>query len=326
MKKLKYLILSTIVIFTIIVIIVNASLSINFTERDENLGVKVINNVEYDYFYPLIPINYSTILSKGKLPELNTENQRQNWSNNLKKLGKKLETELFLNYIYPNGKVITYGENSDGYFVVVFYKNLTIEKLLMDEIYTFIDKNAKEMGIQEVPVEFGHGGIPMAVDDGRTEGEQKADEEYGNSKRATYTPEVIATYGKLPELKTEDQRFSWFYRDQRVIIEGLRNKTIQYFIPKGPLVAFGTDMDGYFVATVYKNITVERKILDEIYGLIDEEAKKSGVSDVPVKFILGDFARPDIQDAESSNKSAPSSGLPSILVTLFIGWLFIRQR
>ncbi|MBE0525294.1 MAG: hypothetical protein IBX40_13330 [Methanosarcinales archaeon] len=326
MIKSNHLIIGMMGVFVIFAFVTNISQSGNLTEGDGNINIKKINNVEYNYLYYLIPTAYESIATYGEPPELKTEIQRQNWSDNLKRLAKSLEIELSLNYMYPNGKVITYGENSNGYFVVVFYKNLTIEKPLIDEVHAFIDEKAKTIGIQKVPVEFGRGGFPVVGVDWRSESEKKADEKYERSGRASYKPVVIATYGKLPELKTEDQRWNWFNKDQRMIMEGLRNKTLSYFTPKGPLVAFGTDSDGYFVATIYKNLTVEKPLLDEIYGIIDEEAKKRGIRDVPVKFVLGDFARPDLQDVEALNKSAPDSGLPGVLITLFIGWLFIRQR
>lgn len=292
---------------------------------------------DYNYFYYLIPTGYEITATYGKLPVLDSGNQRQNWSNNLEKLGKSLEIEFSLNYIYPNGKVITYGENSRGYFVVVFYKNLTIERALIDEVYAKIDEKATNMGIQEVPVEFGRGGFPVAVGDGRSEAERKADEEYEQSGRGSYKPVVIATYGKLPELKTEDQRFNWFYRDQRAIIESSRDKIVdKYFYPKGPLVTFGTYSDGYFEATVYRNLTVEKSLLDEIYGIIDEEAKKRGIHEVPVRFVLGDMVRPLLIAAKDSNKavllgevvsnkSVPGFVLLGGLISLLSIWLLRRR-
>lgn len=295
----------------------------NFTDVDGNINITKVNNIEYNYLYYLTPTAYEPIATYGGPLELKTDIQKQNWSNDLKKLTKSLEIELTRNYMYPNGKIITYGENSNGYFVIVFYKNLTVDRQLKDEIYAFIDEKAKKIDIQEVPVEFGRGGFPVVEGNWRSESEKKADDEYERSGRASYKPVVIATYGKLPELKTEDQRWNWFNKNQRVIMEGLRNKTLSYFTPKGPLVAFGTDSDGYFVATIYKNLTVEKPLLDEIYRIIDEEAKKSEIRDVPVKFVLGDFARPALQDAVSS--SVPGFGLVGGLITLLCVWLFRRR-
>jgi len=312
-------------------------------EDGKNMNAKNISNVKYNYFSSVNPLGYGIIATYGKLPELDTEGQKQNWSNSLKELGEGLRWELFPKYIYPNGEILTTGENSRGYFVVVFYKNLTVEKPLIEEIYELIDEKAKKMGIQEVPVEFGSGVFPAVEEDIRVETEKKADEEY--EKNGRMEPEVIATYGKLPELKTEEQRWNWFYKDQEAIAKGLRNKTSPFLYPSGPIISIGRYADGYFVVAIYKNFTVDRPLLDEIYGLFDEEAKKRGIYEVPVRFILEDFVQPDVEIVGSNEdvpapdetgnavpssdnttgKSVPGLGLLEGLVSLFSGWLFRRK-
>jgi len=57
-------------------------------------------------------------------------------------------------YLYPKGPVIGYGWNINGYFLVAFYENITIETSQVDEIYAIVDKHAQKTGIQEVPVAF----------------------------------------------------------------------------------------------------------------------------------------------------------------------------
>lgn len=324
--------------FAIFSPIANALNSNNFA--DANFYIKRINDVEY-YFTDLAPANYEIIATYGKLPVLQTEYQKRNWSNSLKEIIKSLDSD-FSNYTYPNGKVIAHGENSRGYFVVVLYKNFTIEKELIDEIYRLIEAEARKSGIPEVPVEFGSGGFPVAKIDGRSEAEKKADEEFEKRLRGPREqPTVIATHGKLPELKTEEQKWKWTYKDQPAIIEGLKDKITPYFIPKGPLVVFGTDTDGYFRVVIHENLTVEKQLIDEIYGIIDEEAKKRGIHEVPVRFELGTLT-PASLTADSSkstpppgNKSIPPDktsgkpvlgfGLLSVLISIFSVWIIIRK-
>ncbi|NJD54609.1 MAG: hypothetical protein FIB07_17325 [Candidatus Methanoperedens sp.] len=43
---------------------------------------------------------------------------------------------------------------------------------------------------------------------------------------------------------------------------------------------------------INQSLTVEKPLLDEIYGLVDEEAKKRGVHEVPVRFVLGEIIHP----------------------------------
>lgn len=344
MRKSYYLTL--IGIFAIITF-VNTAYSDNFTQGSGNFDDNKINSVEYNFFFPRTPTDYEVITTYGKLPELKTEKQKQSWSNKLKELGKSLETELFFVNFYPNGKMITYGENSRGYFVVVFYKNLTVEKSLMDGIYILINEEAGRIGIQEIPVEFGNGDFPISEKSWVSEMEKEL------SYKAIFKREVIASYGKLPELKTEEQRWKWLNIDHGAIINSLgENFTEKYFIPAGPLVGIGTDPDGYIEVIIYKNLTVEKTRLDEIYGMIDKEAKKIGIYEVPVRFVLGDIVQPDLHVGESNKetpstqegptkdmqknkeptpsnkelgKSVPSFGLLGGLITMFGGWLFRRK-
>ncbi|MEA1945424.1 MAG: NosD domain-containing protein, partial [Euryarchaeota archaeon] len=264
----------------------------------------ILQTPSYDPFFGSSPLNREVIDRHGKLPPLETEEQKQNWSDSLEELGKRVitgtngRTGLFPNYLYPNGKVLSCGENSLGYFVVVFYKNLTMEKQLIYEIYTIIDENAKDMGIEEVPVEFEsavfrYDGGYVDVLANLKEKQKIPLEEYMNRESASYRPDVIATYGKLPEIETEEQCWRWFHRDTPAIMHGSRDRMDPYFTD-GILVSCGPYIDGYIEVTIYENLTIETQpIMDEIYGIIDEEAKKIGISDVPVVFFEGEFVRTD---------------------------------
>lgn len=101
----------------------------------------------------------------GKLPEFKSEEEWQNWLAKLDEIGDNIRTkgEMFP-YFYPNGSVIAYGHNYQGYFVVSFEKGSAVDKPLMDEIYEIVDKEARELGIQEVPVAFRFESFPVIVD------------------------------------------------------------------------------------------------------------------------------------------------------------------
>jgi len=162
MRRTKHLIMAVIGILVVFGITVNDvhgedSTSGNLTEGDDSLDAEQMQTVEYNYFFGLDPANHKVIATHGKLPELETEEQKQNWSYNIGELIESLKIELSSSYMHPNGKVMTCGSNSRGYFVILFYENLTKTDPLIDEIYTMIDEKAKNMGIQEVPVEFGYG-------------------------------------------------------------------------------------------------------------------------------------------------------------------------
>lgn len=95
---------------------------------------------------------------RGIIPKFQTENERLNWLDGLdaNRIGVRDEMRP---YLYPNGQVIMYGWDDEGYFDVVFYENTTVDASLVDEIYAVIDKQAKRMGIQDVPVAFKAGGF-----------------------------------------------------------------------------------------------------------------------------------------------------------------------
>ncbi|MDW7728147.1 MAG: hypothetical protein SCH70_13790 [Candidatus Methanoperedens sp.] len=319
-------------------------------------GVSTSDNnltVQYNYFFGLNPSGNEIIAAYGKLPELETEEQRQNWSRSLKELGEELKDELFPSYMHPHGKILTAGENSRGYFVILFYENLTTEDPLLDELYAIIDKNANNMGIQKVPVEFKRGVYFQEIEvdlDNLSEPEIKAIEEYMKSGGDLYKLEVkvIAAYGKIPKFETREQWNNWVNKVLPAVSEGLGHKiSDKYFYPAGPFIAFGYGSDG-FEATVLQNLTIEKPLTDEIYGIIDEEAKKRDVREVPVRFVFGDFPRLDILAADdgsnedappsdnpsnknisdpgkASSKSVPGFGLPGGLISLLGVWL-LRKR
>ncbi|MEA1906062.1 MAG: NosD domain-containing protein, partial [Euryarchaeota archaeon] len=307
----------------------------------------ILQTPSYDPFFGSSHLNREVIYRHGKLPPLETEEQKQNWSDSLEELGKSVitgtngRTGLFPNYMYPNGKVLSCGENSLGYFVVVFYKNLTIEKQLIYEIYTIIDENARDMGIQEVPVEFEsavfrYDGGYVDVLANLKEKQKIPLEEYMNCESVAYRSDVIATYGKLPEIETEEQCWRWFHKDTPAIIHGSRDRMDPYFTD-GILVSCGSYIDGYIEVTIYENLTIKKQlmIMDEIYEIIDYEAKKIGIHEVPVVFFEGEFVRTDplVEDSsnvsmtdEVSDESVPGFRLLGGLISFFGGWLFRRKR
>ncbi|KAB2947519.1 MAG: hypothetical protein MPEBLZ_03111 [Candidatus Methanoperedens nitroreducens] len=341
MRKSNRLIISVIGL-SILSLAAITSQGSNFTGENENFNSKTINSTEYIYLVGTTPMNYEVVATYGKLPVLKSEEQRQNWSNSLKKLIEIWDIEQSINYTYPYGKVIAYGENSRGYLVIVFYKNFTIEKNLIGEIYGLLDERARNMDIEGIPVEFGRGIFHKTENENLPEPEKTASEEYEKKGKESRKPAAIATYGNLPELKTEEQRWNWTYKTQRTIIEGLSDKLTPYFSPKGPLIGFGTELDGYFVVIINQSLTVEKPLLDEIYGLVDEEAKKRGIHEVPVRFVLGEIIHPastgnpnksTLQPENksmppsnnASRKSVPSFGLLGGLITLLYVWLFRRK-
>ncbi len=156
-----------------------------------------------------------------------------------------------------------------------------------------------------------------------------------NRESTSYLPDVIATYGKLPEIETEEDCCRWFYEAAPAIMHGSRDQMDPY-LTDGVIASYGPDVDGYIEVTIYENLTIETQpIMDEIYEIIDYEAKNIGIHEVPVVFFEGEFVRTDplVEDSsnisltdEVSDESVPGFGLLGVLASFFGGWLFMRKR
>ncbi len=73
-----------------------------------------------------------------------------------------------LAYHRPDGPVIFYGYNYQGYLTVGFLEESEISESLMDEIYVIFDRQAMQKGIDDVPVVFRFEGqpVPDILDEG----------------------------------------------------------------------------------------------------------------------------------------------------------------
>ena len=59
-------------------------------------------------------------------------------------------------YLYPNGSLIGYGYDIDGYFRVNFWNGPPPPENVssLDAVYAMLDTRAREMGIESIPVKF----------------------------------------------------------------------------------------------------------------------------------------------------------------------------
>ncbi len=123
----------------------------------------------------------------------------------------------------------------------------------------------------------GNGSLNSVKKDWLSESEKKAYEEYIRSGRDSYKPLVIASYGKLPELQTEEQKLKWF-NNLSGIVEGIRDKMLPDIYPKGPYVGYGYNYKGYIEVTFEENLTIEKTLMDEVYAIIDKEGISVAIS------------------------------------------------
>jgi hypothetical protein len=260
-----------------------------------------VSNVDYNhlyyYFFGLNSYGNTVITRYGKLPLLETEEQRESWNSTLEEVSSKVKDTAASKYMYPHGKVVTCGINSHGYFVILF-KYSNVDKPLLSEIYTLIDSSAREMGIQNVPVEFGYGTywgeIPLDLEKGiyhvfgeSTENLSESDihaiEKYMKEKPTRFEGKTIAAYGKIPLLKDRNEQKIWFDK-----LNSVKNDTEDKILPyleKGQVITYGHEFSRLQVG-IYENFPPEEKtaLAEEIYCIIDEEARKQNVTDIPVIF------------------------------------------
>jgi len=285
----------------------------------DNYSNYEVSNVYYSYyryFFGLNSYGNTIIAGYGKLPVLKTEEQKENWNSTLEELGNKVKDRLASKYMYPHGEVVTCGTNDKGYFVILF-KYGNVDESLMSEIYSLINNSAKEMGIQDIPIEFGYGSyreeIPLDSEQGiyhwcgeSTKNLSESDihiiEEYMKGKPEQLMNGSIATYGKIPLLKDETEFDSWVNK-RMLIVHGIREKMAPY-MGKEQVIAYGVGFTRIEVG-IYENLSSEEKtaFAKEIYQIIDEEARKQNVTDVPVVFDDSEKVRLD-EGVEETNLSS----------------------
>ena len=99
-------------------------------------------------------------------------------------------------------------------------------------------------------------------------------------------PRVLDTRGTIPRFGTDGERRNWLDELDEVK-NHVRSEMPPYLYPEGPVIGYGYNYRGYFEVIFEENIVVEESLMDEIYGMIDEEAKGMDIQEVPVVFKLG---------------------------------------
>lgn len=283
-----------------------------------------VSNINIDnYFFGLESHGNTVIARCGKLPALETAEQKERWNSTLEELSTKIKDTLASKYMYPHGEVVTCGVNDKGYFVILF-KHGNVDESLMNEIYALIDNSAKEMDIQGIPVEFGYGiyqaEIPLDLEHGiyHTYGENvenlseleiQAIEEYMKKKpEQLFGNGNLANYGKIPLLKDRKEIHSW--GDKLFSIKNGTEDKIWPYLEKGQVVAYGIQLARLHVY-IYDGLPSEEKtaLAEDIYRIIDEEARKQNVTDIPVAFEESGYIQLDEEVIQDEGASGEASNL-----------------
>ncbi|WP_292379721.1 hypothetical protein [Methanosarcina sp. UBA289] len=320
----------------------------NYSENSE------VSNADFDYytyFFGLYSQGSTVITRYGKLPVLETNNQKENWNSTLEKLGSEIKDTVVSKYMYPHGELMSCGVNAKGYFVILF-KYGNVDESLMNEIYSLVDDSAKEMGIQDIPVEFGYGTYreEISLEDinrwywfgESTENLSESDvytlEEVMKRKPTMPSHRTIAAYGKIPLLRDQNEIIEW--TNKLSTIAGASHEKIAPYMERGQIITYG--MGTRLEIGINETLPSEEKntIVKEVYQIIDEEASKQNVIDFPVIFMLvpeeETIKEPNnssINESESDNGGKPSKnnfipgfGLLGSLTCLYGGWKLRKKQ
>jgi hypothetical protein len=252
--------------------------------------------IEYEYIFGLHPDSYRIIEKRGIIEDPENNNGK------MITLQNKLKTNFDNEQFYPRGKIMSMGTNSAGYLFVIFYEPL-IEQSDADNIYSIIEGEAKAMGIDNVPVEFGSGTNSQIGDTLQDlNNNVKAMTELSltaltDEKNSVYDSSIIDTIGVLPKIETEKECWQWFFQDSYKISQDSGAK-LESYIQSGKIVSMGVSPNGYFEVRINEEADIDREsVINEIYQILNDEGKKNGVNEVPVVFRL---ITPTDEDAPES--------------------------
>ena len=94
------------------------------------------------------------ILGKGEVLLITSESDKRNWLRDLNNVNTGVREEIMAEYMRPNGSVMSYGYNYQGYLSVQFPEGTEVNESLINEIYSIFDQEAMKNNISGVPVLF----------------------------------------------------------------------------------------------------------------------------------------------------------------------------
>lgn len=100
----------------------------------------------------------------GRERDFFIEDEKRQWIDSLVPIvkGRSVYIEP---YFYPDGPVISYGLNYQGYLTVGLLIGSQVNESYMAEIYGVIDEKARENGVEEVPVLFSFESMEVEVEE-----------------------------------------------------------------------------------------------------------------------------------------------------------------
>ena len=153
-------------------------------------------------------------------------------------------------------------------------------------------------------------------------------------------PSVFEVRGMVPIISSDLQREALFERYQQVLENTKEELNNKYFYPSGPVIAQGASVDGYLTVTILEGSEIDNETLDSLYQILEEEAIKVGIENVPVAFEYEEIAHEDEEiilvesnveisteepeneiESEKTNSTPGFSALTLLLVFSILMWL-----
>jgi hypothetical protein len=291
----------------------------------------------YEYVFGSHPNDYHRLTSRGIVPN------EEEWDQDLLILENSVKNELDdRGYLFSRGKIISVGTNSGGYLVIVFYEPLMVNGDEVSEVYEIIRQKAMEMNVNDAPVEFGQGSVPEAstrlqdlLQKAQTMNDMKL-ESLMDNESSPYDSEIIAVAGELPQINNEKECWHWYYQDSYAISLNVSD-AIDEYLQNDILVNTGLSTYGYFEVKINQEADIDRKtLINDVYEIINAEAVKVGVSNVPVAFKV---VNPDIAEdvlastvdgipeedpnSETQTQRSPGFGSLTSFLTLSLVYLVV---
>jgi FOG: HEAT repeat len=151
-------------------------------------------------------------------------------------------------------------------------------------------------------------------------------------------PQESFLYGREREFFVEDEKREWL-SSLEPIVKGRSEYIMPYFYPDGPVIGYGLYYKGYLTVDLLIGSEVNDSYMAEIYSVIDEEALKNGVEEVPVLFSYTSMPVEDVEKVEipdvllglttdegASRILLPAGFMAVILIILVIGLLLSRKK
>jgi len=227
----------------------------------------------------------SVIAIRGTVPKIEIEEEQHDWTKKLDEITHGVSDNVPL-YFHPEGPIMGCSCTGRGYMDVIL-EGSDINESLIDDIYGIFDRQSSQMGVHDVPLVFRYSKIPVDI----------GPEVFDEMKK---DPKVIATRGTVPKIEEEEIQ-KWIENLGR-IIHGVRdNISVNmslYFYPEGPVIAYGCDSPGHIGVEFLEGSDINESLMDEIYGLFDQQGRQMGVTEVPVLFQFSEMPIHDIRYEE----------------------------